>query len=79
MRSPPSSSAARALPAIRRRCTSSGAEAAVIRLTDSLAADVGPLDVRVFALHPGGVYTGLTETILASDTVCSSSSYCRSS
>ena len=44
-----------------------GAKAAVIRLTDSLAADVRPLGVRVFALHPGGVRTPLTEAILSSD------------
>jgi NAD(P)-dependent dehydrogenase (short-subunit alcohol dehydrogenase family) len=45
----------------------SGAKAAVIRLTESLAVDVGPRGVRVFALHPGGVRTTLTEAIMDSD------------
>jgi NAD(P)-dependent dehydrogenase (short-subunit alcohol dehydrogenase family) len=44
-----------------------GAKAAMLRLTDSLAADVAQQGVRVFALHPGGVRTGLTETIMASE------------
>jgi NAD(P)-dependent dehydrogenase (short-subunit alcohol dehydrogenase family) len=45
-----------------------GAKAAVLRLTDSLAADLVGSGVRVFALHPGGVRTALTGAIMASTT-----------
>ncbi len=43
------------------------AKAAVLRLTDSLHAAVRGHGIGVFAIHPGGVRTALTERILDSD------------
>ncbi len=43
------------------------AKAAVLRLTDSLHAAVASRGVSVFAIHPGGVRTALTERILTSE------------
>jgi NAD(P)-dependent dehydrogenase (short-subunit alcohol dehydrogenase family) len=43
------------------------AKAAVLRLTDSLHAAVQGHGVSIFAIHPGGVHTALTERILASE------------
>src|SRR5579885_2966804 len=43
------------------------AKAAVLRLTDSLHAAVHAHGISVFAIHPGGVRTALTERILESD------------
>lgn len=43
------------------------AKAAVLRLTDSLAVAVAAHGVSLFAIHPGGVRTELTEQIMASD------------
>lgn len=43
------------------------AKAAVLRLTDSLHAAVHRHGIAVFAIHPGGVRTALTERILDSD------------
>ncbi len=43
------------------------AKAAVLRLTDSLHAAVHRHGIAVFAIHPGGVRTALTERILGSE------------
>jgi NAD(P)-dependent dehydrogenase (short-subunit alcohol dehydrogenase family) len=43
------------------------AKAAVIRFTDSLAAELGSSDVRVFCITPGFVRTALVEQVAASD------------
>lgn len=43
------------------------AKAAALRLTDSLHAALREQRIAVFAIHPGGVRTALTERILASD------------
>jgi len=41
-------------------------KAAMLRLTDSTQAAVAEHGVSVFAIHPGGVHTGLTDAVLAS-------------
>ncbi len=43
-------------------------KAAMLRLTDSTHAAVAEHGVSVFAIHPGGVHTGLTDAVLASPT-----------
>lgn len=42
-------------------------KAAMLRLTDSTQAATAEHGVSVFAIHPGGVYTGLTEGVLGSE------------
>jgi NAD(P)-dependent dehydrogenase (short-subunit alcohol dehydrogenase family) len=41
------------------------AKAAVIKITENLAAEVGHADVQVFSVHPGVTPIGLTERALA--------------
>lgn len=42
-------------------------KAAVIRLTENLAAETKEYDISVFAIHPGGVQTAMTESVFLSD------------
>ena len=42
-------------------------KAAVIRLSETLAAETKEYDISVFAIHPGGVQTALTEAQLLSE------------
>jgi len=42
------------------------AKAGVLRLTDSMAAATAAHGIAIFAIHPGGVRTDLTERIMAS-------------
>jgi NAD(P)-dependent dehydrogenase (short-subunit alcohol dehydrogenase family) len=54
----------RAIPNLSAYVTS---KAALIRLTENLAAEVGAAGVRVFAIHPGTVRTAMTEAVLDSE------------